>query len=152
MGQARAHHRTNAEEFLAWDSMQTLRHEFVCGELFLKAGAEDRNNTAAGNLCMALRLHLHLHLRGSAWRVYARDIKLRVEAADCYFYPDAMVTSSTADVADRLIKREPALVVEVLSASAAAFDRGIRARHSTAATSLPPTDSYPACMKFCWLT
>ena len=78
MGQARAHHRTNAEEFLAWDSMQTLRHEFVCGELFLKAGAEDRNNTAAGNLCMALRLHLHLHLRGSAWRVYARDVKLRV--------------------------------------------------------------------------
>ena len=148
MGQARAHHRTNAEEFLAWDSMQTLRHEFVCGELFLKAGAEDRNNTAAGDLCMALRQHL----RGGAWRVYARDIKLRVEAADCYFYPDAMVTSSTADVADRLIKREPALVVEVLSASAAAFDRGIRARHSTAATSLPPTDSYPACMKFCWLT
>ena len=98
------------------------------GEVFLKAGAEDRNNTAAGNLCMALRLHLHLHLRGSAWRVYARDIKLRVEAADCYFYPDAMVTSSTADVADRLIKREPALVVEVLSASAAAFERGIRPR------------------------
>ena len=48
------------------------------GEVFLKAGAEDRNNTAAGNLCMALRLHLHLHLRGSAWRVYARDVKLRV--------------------------------------------------------------------------
>ena len=48
------------------------------GEVFLKAGAEDRHNTAAGNLCMALRQHLHLHLRGSAWRVYARDVKLRV--------------------------------------------------------------------------
>lgn len=112
-----------------WTCPRNARAALVVrGEVFLKAGAEDRNNTAAGNLCMALRLHLHLHLRGSAWRVYARDIKLRVEAADCYFYPDAMVTCSTADVADRLIEREPALVVEVQSASAAAFERGIRPR------------------------
>ena len=109
-----------AEEFLAWDTTQTLRHEFVRGEVFLMAGGEDRNNTAAGNLYMALRQHL----RGSACRVYASDVKLRVEAADCYFYPDVMVTCSTADTADRLIKREPVLVVEVLSASTAAFDRG----------------------------
>jgi Uma2 family endonuclease len=51
-------------------------------------------------------------------------VKLRVEAADCYFYPDVMVTCSAADLADRLIKREPVLVVEVLSPSTAAFDRG----------------------------
>ena len=112
-----------------WTCPRNARAALVVrGEVFLKAGAEDRHNTAAGNLCMALRQHLHLHLRGSACRVYARDIKLRVEAADCYFYPDAMVTCSTADVADRLIEREPALVVEVQSASAAAFERGIRPR------------------------
>ena len=35
-----------------------------------------------------------------------------------------MVTSSTADLADRLVKREPVLAVEVLSPSSAAFDRG----------------------------
>ena len=112
----------NAEEFLAWDTTQTLRHEFVRGEVFLMAGGEDRHNTAALNLVVALRQQL----RGSACRVYASDVKLRVEAADCYFYPDVMVTCSTADFADRLIKREPVLVVvvEVLSASTAAFDRG----------------------------
>lgn len=109
-----------AAEFLAWDETQTIRHEFVRGEVFLMAGGEDRNNTVALNLVIALRQHL----RGTPCRVYANDVKLRVEAADCFFYPDLMVTCSAADLADRLIKREPVLVVEVLSPSTAAFDRG----------------------------
>ena len=36
-----------AAEFLAWDAGQTLRHEFVRGEVFMMAGGEDRNNTVA---------------------------------------------------------------------------------------------------------
>jgi len=35
-----------------------------------------------------------------------------------------MVTCSTADVAEPLVKREPVLLVEVLSRSLASFDRG----------------------------
>ncbi|MEO6409552.1 MAG: Uma2 family endonuclease [Burkholderiaceae bacterium] len=120
MGQALVQLPMTAEEFLAWDKTQTLRHEFMRGEIFAMAGGEDRNNTAAGNLYMALRQHL----RGSACRVYASDVKLRIDAADCYFYPDVMATCSAADLENRLIKREPVLVVEVLSASTAAFDRG----------------------------
>jgi Uma2 family endonuclease len=107
-------------EFLAWDAAQTIRHEFVRGEVFLMACGEDRNATVAGNLYIALRQHL----RGTPCRVYGSDVKLRIEAADCCFYPDLMVTCSAADLADRLIKREPVLVVEVLSPSTAAFDRG----------------------------
>ena len=109
-----------AAEFLAWDESQRERHEFVRGEVFLMAGGEDRNDLVAGNLYIALRQHLS----GTPCRVYGSDVKLRVEAADCYFYPDLMVTCSAADAADRLIKREPVLVVEVLSPSTAAFDRG----------------------------
>jgi Uma2 family endonuclease len=107
-------------ELLAWDATQTIRHEFVRGEVFLMAGGEDRNATVAGNLCIALRQHL----RGTPCRVDGSDVKLRIEAADCCFCPDPMVTCSAADLADRLIRREPVLVVEVLSPSAAAFDRG----------------------------
>ena len=120
MGQALVQLPMTAEKFLAWDKTQTLRHEFMRGEIFAMAGGEDRNNTAALNLVFALRQHL----RGSACRVYASDVKLRIDSADCYFYPDVMVTCSAADLEDRLIKREPVLVVEVLSASTAAFDRG----------------------------
>lgn len=55
--------------------------------------------------------------------MYANDVKLRIEAADCFFYADLMVTCSAADLADRLTRREPVLVVEVPSPSTAAFDR-----------------------------
>jgi len=109
-----------AEEFLLWDETQTIKHEFVRGEVFAMTGGVDRNNTVAGNLYMLLRQHL----RGTPCRVYGSDVKLRVEAADCFFYPDLMVTCSAADLTSRLIKREPVLVVEVLSPSTAAFDRG----------------------------
>lgn len=85
-------------------------------------GGEDRNDTLAGNLYVALRRHL----RGSPCRVYGSDVKLRVEAADGFFYPDLMVTCGATDAVDRRVKREPVLVVEVLSPSTAAFDRGER--------------------------
>lgn len=114
--------RMSAAEFLAWDAGQTLKHEFVAGEVFAMAGGEDRNFSVALNMAIALRQHL----RGSPCRVYGSDVKLRVEAADGYFYPDLMVTCSALDAADRLIKREPVLVVEVLSPSTAADDRGAK--------------------------
>ena len=120
VGNALQHPVMSAAEFLAWDAGQTIKHEFVRGEVFAMAGGEDRNATVAGNVYMALRPHL----RGTACRVYGSDVKLRVEAADCFFYPDVMVTCSADDLQDRLIKRAPSLVVEVLSPSTAACDRG----------------------------
>ena len=111
-----------AEEFLAWEEAQPAKHEFVRGEVFAMTGGIDRNDTVAGNLYIRLRQQL----RGTPCRVYAGDVKLRVEAADCCFYPDLMVTCSAADLASRSFKREPVLVVEVLSPSTAAFDRGAK--------------------------
>jgi Uma2 family endonuclease len=52
------------------------------------------------------------------------DVMLRVEAADAGFYPDLMVTCSEADHADRYVKREPVLVIEVLSPNTAQYDMG----------------------------
>lgn len=112
--------RMTAEEYLAWDAGQTEKTEFIAGEVFAMAGGEDRNATVAGNLYIAMRQHLS----GSPCRAYGSDVKLRVEAADCFFYPDLMVTCSASDLSDRLIKREPVLVAEVLSPSTGAFDRG----------------------------
>ncbi|MFT3818846.1 MAG: Uma2 family endonuclease [Rubrivivax sp.] len=120
MGQAAPLHRMSAEDFLAWDAHETIKHEYVQGELFAMAGAEEGHVTATGNVYVALRTHL----AGSPCRVFMLDMKLRVEAADCFFYPDVLVTCSTADAADPKIKREPCLVVEVLSPGTAGYDRG----------------------------
>lgn len=109
-----------ADDFLAWDATQTQRHEYVQGEVFAMAGGEDRHASVSGNLFASL----HGHLKGSRCRTYMADVKLRVEAADAYYHPDVFVTCSERDAANRLIKREPLLVVEVLSPSTAACDRG----------------------------
>jgi Uma2 family endonuclease len=120
MGYSAAKLAMTGQDFLAWDALQTVRHEFVGGEVFAMAGAGEAHVTVAGNLYVALRQHL----RGSPCRTYITDMKLRVEAADAYFYPDVMVTCSAADSADPLVKREPLLLVEVLSPATAAYDRG----------------------------
>ena len=44
-----------AADYLAWEAEQTGRHEFVGGETFAMAGAEDRHVTVVGNVYMALR-------------------------------------------------------------------------------------------------
>lgn len=111
-----------AQDYLAWEAEQTERHEYFDGEVFAMAGGEDRHNRAAGNLYVLL----HPHLRGSPCRVYLNDVKLHVEQADAYFYPDLFVTCSPRDAADRCIKRDAILVAEVLSPSTAAYDRGAK--------------------------
>ena len=75
---------------------------------------------AAGNVYVALRQHLG----GTPCRTFITDMKLQVRAASAYFSPDVMVTCSAADAADPLVKREPVLLVEVLSPATAAYDRG----------------------------
>ena len=83
----------SAAEFLAWDAQQDVKHEFVHGEVFAMAGAGEAHVTATLNVAMALRQHL----QGSPCRTFITDMKLRVDAADAFFYPDVMVTCSAAD-------------------------------------------------------
>lgn len=112
--------RMTGDEFVAWDATQTERHDFVDGEVYAMAGAEDRHVTVCMNIAFALRQHL----AGSPCRTYMADMKLHAQTSDSYFYPDVLVTCSEADRASPMIKREPTLLVEVLSPSTAAYDRG----------------------------
>ena len=112
----------SAADYLVWESAQLDRHEFLDGEVFAMAGAEDRHVTVSMNLAFALRQHLS----GSPCRTYMSDMKLNVASANQYFYPDVMVTCSPLDQANALIKSEPKLIVEILSPSTAAYDRGLK--------------------------
>jgi Uma2 family endonuclease len=111
-----------AAEFLAWDAKQTIRHEFVRGQVWPRQGSHERHVMVAGNIAMSLRQHL----AGTPCRTYITDMKLRVEAADAFFYPDVMVTCSARDAEQSHVKSEPVLLVEVLSPATAAFDRGAK--------------------------
>jgi Uma2 family endonuclease len=109
-----------AEQFLAWDETQTIKHEFVRGEVFAMTGGVDRNNTVAINLLVALRQHL----RGTPCRAYISDMQLEVEKADAVYYPDVMVSCHPADLTAERVLHHPRVIVEVLSDSTVAYDRG----------------------------
>jgi Uma2 family endonuclease len=132
MGQVAKTPVFTAEDYLAWESAQLDRHEFLDGEVFALAGAEDRHVTVSMNIAFALRQHLS----GSPCRTYMSDMRLHIAAANSYFYPDVLVTCSALDLASALVKTEPKLIIEVLSPSTAAYDRGLKFSHYRSLASL----------------
>lgn len=112
------------DDYMLWEAEQSERHEYLNGEVFAMTGARDAHNTIALNVAS----HLRSHLRGSPCRTYIADMKLRVDSADAVFYPDVMVTCDPRDRTPEadLAKRHPILLVEVLSESTAAYDRGLK--------------------------
>ena len=112
----------DGEAYLAWEALQTERHEYVGGEIWAMTGARATHNTITLNAFYFLRMAL----KGKSSRVYGIDLKLHINAAGDYLYPDAMVTCDPRDRQpgeDRFISH-PWLIAEVLSDSTAAYDRG----------------------------
>ena len=109
-----------ADDYLAWEERSPGKHEYLAGEIFAMVGATDAHVTITMNLAVLL----HAHVRGRPCRVYMADMKLRVDAADAFFYPDLLVTCAPEDHASSRFKSQPTLLVEVLSSTTAGFDRG----------------------------
>ena len=112
----------SAQDYLVWEAEQAEKHEYFAGEVFAMAGASDAHVTISLNLAIALRNHL----RGKSCRTYIADMKVEVAQADAFFYPDVFVSCSAADAALADRKREPLLLVEVLSPTTASYDRGAK--------------------------
>ena len=108
-------------DYLAWEATQEDRHEFYRGEVFAMVGVRRAHAEVAGNLFAALKNHL----KGTPCRPYAESVKLQV-AHDMVFYPDVFVTCDPADLQTDLIFRSPKLIVEVLSESTEAYNRGVK--------------------------
>lgn len=112
--------RFDAGLFLAWEAAQTEKHEYMAGEIFAMGGARREHVLVTGSIYSALKLRL----RGTPCQVYCADMKLRVDAVDAFFYPDVMVSCHSDDRKAEQFLSHPCLLVEVLSDSTAAFDRG----------------------------
>ena len=109
------------EDYLAGEKVSPIKHEYKQGEIYAMAGAKKAHVIISGNAFALLRNHL----RGSGCMPYVADVKVRIEAANCYYYPDVAVTCDERDSnTDEDFIIYPRLIVEVLSPSTAAFDRG----------------------------
>ena len=112
----------DAAAYLAWEETQPGRNEYVAGEVFAMVGVRQSHNVATLNLATMLRREL----KGSPCRVFIESVKTRVEAANCFFYPDVVVTCDPRDRLTPEYLSHPLLVAEVLSESTAAYDRGAK--------------------------
>ncbi len=110
------------DSYLAWEAEQDAKHEYQRGEIVAMVGVRLNHARVSG----ALFARLREHLRGSPCETFTADVKLLIEAADAYFYPDVMVSCNAADRQAELALTAPCLVAEVLSASTAGRDRGAK--------------------------
>lgn len=105
------------EEYLEVEKSSSVKHEFVDGQLFMMAGASDRHNRLAGRLYAQL-----LSAEAASCRTFIADMKVQTPDGTGY-YPDLLLTCDESDD-DAYVKRKPCLVIEVLSSSIEAVDRG----------------------------
>ena len=116
-----------ADEYLAYDAVQPGRHEFYNGDVVAMAGASEAHALVTANLTGALRNRL----AGQGGRVYSADLRVHVSDTEAFVYPDLCVVCGPSELLPTtpVTLVNPRVVVEVLSESTAAHDRGPKAAH-----------------------
>jgi Uma2 family endonuclease len=111
-----------AAEYLALERAATFRSEFVNGEMFAMSGGLYPH----GQLISRFSRELEDALEDRPCTVTVSDVRLQVAADATYVYPNVMVVCGGPAFADGHCDMitNPSLVVEVLSPSTEAWDRG----------------------------
>jgi len=110
------------EEYLAFERASETKHEYVNGEIFAMSGGTESHSSVAANIIGELRNVFF----GRGCRVNTSDLRIKILTGTRYVYPDASVVCGPSEYGDncRDVLLNPRLVVEVLSESSEAYDRG----------------------------
>lgn len=121
MSRLAEHSRMTAAEYLAWEREQRAKHEFYEGDVFAMAGASPRHNA----LCVKISAALLSALDGRGCITLSSDQRIGMRRRK-YVYPDVSVICGQLELEDGAgdVVLNPAIVVEVLSASTEQHDRG----------------------------
>lgn len=113
----------NPAEFLAWERLESSKHEYYRGEIFDMSGGSPRHAALAGRVIRRLGAKLD-----GRCEIFSSDLQIALPDGDHYVYGDATIVcggvhikEGTKDVVDN-----PAVVVEVLSRSTEQYDRGLK--------------------------
>jgi Uma2 family endonuclease len=119
--------RYTLEDYLSVEEMSGVRHELLNGEIFAMAGGTPEHAA----LSAAALVVLGSQLAGKPCRVYSADLRIRVVATGLATYADAAVICGEPirDAASPTHVTNPTVVVEVLSPSTEAYDRGDKREH-----------------------
>ena len=108
-------------EYLEWEAQQELRHEFVDGRLSAMTSDVDRERVA-----MNFSNMLKNNLQSTVFRVFDADVKVQILESNSFLYPDVSVSGDVHDRSANKFISHPCLIVEVLSPSNEADNRGGR--------------------------
>lgn len=146
MGWPQLYTRYLTEEYLALERASEERHEYLDGEVYAMAGESPEH----GAICTNLAVLFGTQLRGTPCQAFVKDMKVRSgplpllkrPLKGLFSYPDLSVVCGEMQFHDQFrdVLLNPALLVEVLSPSTEAFDRGEKFRRYR--TWLPSLQDY----------
>ena len=112
--------RFTPEEYFNWEEQQLEKHEYINGEVYAMSGGTVNH----GRISLKFTAMLDTHLDNSGCVTGNSDIKVNIVETSHYTYPDASVTCDERDKNATKCITYPCLIVEVLSSSTEAYDRG----------------------------
>jgi Uma2 family endonuclease len=115
------------EQYLEIERKADYKSEYYRGEMFAMAGASLAHNVLVANLIG----ELHGKLRAGPCIVLPSDMRVRVTSTELYTYPDVVAVCGEPELLDNQFDTllNPHLIVEVLSSSTEAYDRGRKFEH-----------------------
>lgn len=123
----RSHPPISADEYLARERRALQKSELIDGRIVAMSGASERHNLIVVNIVSTLAQQL----RGRSCKVYPSDMRVKVSATNLYTYPDISALCGEArfddEHKDTLVN--PTIIIEVLSQSTEAYDRGLKFEH-----------------------
>jgi len=126
--------RYTVEDYYFVDVGSPIRHEYYDGEIYAMSGGTRTHARIGGNVFAAL----HEALRGKACEPFNSDMRLMTPSG-LHTYPDVSVVCGEAEVIgqeERTTLLNPIMIVEVLSDSTRAYDRGEKFEMYRSITSL----------------
>lgn len=112
--------RFTPEEYFAWEQKQLEKHEYIDGEVYAMSGGS-KNHSLISVRFITLFSN---HLEGSGCETGNSDLRVNIVETTNYTYPDVSVTCDDRDKTTSQYITYPCLIVEVLSDSTEAYDRG----------------------------
>ena len=115
------------EAYLASERRAKYKSEYIHGEIFAMSGA----SLAHTLITLDIATELNIQLRGKTCQVVTNDMRVRTGPKGPYFYPDVVVFCGAPQFEDNVfdILLNPTLIVEVLSPSTEASNRGKKFAH-----------------------
>ena len=118
--------RMTEAEYLEFEFNSELKHQYINGEVLVMASSIWQHNQISG----ATMANLYNQLRGQDYTVIPSQQRIKVMATGLITYPDVGVVQGKPAIVDKYDTiANPLVIIEILSASTEAYDRGVKFQH-----------------------